>query len=317
MVSETGLTMNIHSKQCTFAIFGSAARGDNDMFSDRDLLIVSDDDGTLREMKAKYDSVGWSSTAYSWSRLQRASDQGSLFVQHLKQESKILSDPSDRLAHLLAKYSTKASYKRESNGAASLVGTLMQHLPRCDAGPMWTLDVLSVGFRSLAVANLAENGIYAFSNSGIIDGLTRIGMVNKEDIPQLSTLRRFKSLYRQGVVDRRIGWCDIFDWIRLVDRIFVLGLSSRCVRTIEIIDLALSDGNAVQTDSDWYARCRRIESALCMLRPRQNRELAEFRKQRENLFRIVKSPNSYAWHFTGGHKATQGSLSDLAEICAV
>ena len=165
--------MSIQSQQNAFAIFGSEARGDNDIFSDRDLLIVSEDETRLREMKCKYESIGWSCTAYSWSRLQQAADQGSLFVQHLKQESKILSDPSDRLADLLAQYSTKANYKRESNGAASLLGTLVQHLPRCDAGPMWTLDVLSVGFRSLAVANLADNGIYAFANSGIINGLTR------------------------------------------------------------------------------------------------------------------------------------------------
>ena len=309
--------MIIHSREDAIAIFGSAARGDNDAFSDRDLLIVSEDETTLREMKAKYDSVGWSCTAYSWGRLQRAADQGSLFVQHLKQESKVLTDPSDRLAHLLAQYSTKTSYKREWDGAASLVGNLMQHLPQCDAGPMWTLDVLSVGFRSLAVANLADNGIYAFSNSGIIDGLTRINMIRKEDRPQLNALRRYKSLYRQGIIDKRIRWCDIFDWIKLVDRIFALGLNSRCVPTIEIVELALADNSTVRTDSGWYARCRRIESALWMLRPRRSRERADFQKQRQKLFRIVKSPNSYAWHFTGGHKSIQGSLSDLAEICAV
>ncbi len=308
--------MIIHSREDAFALFGSAARGDNDIFSDRDLLIVSDDEAILHEMKSKYDSIGWSCTAYSWSRLQRAADQGSLFVQHLKQESKVLSDPSDRLAHLLAQYSTKTSYKHERDGAASMVGNLMQHLPQCDAGPMWTLDVLSVGFRSLAVANLADNGIYAFSNSGIISGLTRIGMVSKEDRPQLNVLRRFKSLYREGVIDKRVGWCDIFDWIKLVDRVFTLGLSSRCVHTLGIVELALADAT-MQTDSDWYARCRRIESALWMLKPRQNRDRAEFERHRQKLFRIVKSPNSYAWHFTGGHKSIQGSLSDLAEICAV
>ena len=317
MVSQTGVTMTVNSRQNAFAIFGSAARGDNDIFSDRDLLIISDDETSLREMKSKYGSVGWSCTAYSWTRLQHAADQGSLFVQHLKQESKILSDPSDRLAHLLAQYSTRTSYKSESNGSASLLGNLMQHLPRCDVGPMWTLDVLSVGFRSLAVANLADNGIYAFSNSGIIDGLTRIGMISREDRPQLNVLRRFKSLYRQGVVDKQIGWCDIFDWIRLVDRIFALGLSSRCVGTIEIVESALADGSTAQTDSNWYTRCRRIESALWMLKPRQNRERAEFRAHRQKLFRTVKSPNSYAWHFTGGHKSIQGSLSDLAESSAV
>ena len=317
MASQTGSTVTIHSEQTAFALFGSAARGDSDIFSDRDLLVVSDDDTALREMRAKYEAFGWSCTAYSWSRLQRAADDGSLFVQHLKQESRVLRDPSSRLAHLLAQYSPKASYKRESDGAASLVGTLMQHLPLCDAGPMWTLDVLSVGFRSLAVATLADNGMYEFSNSGIIEGLTRVGMLSKDDGNRLNVLRRFKSLYRRGVLDRRIGWCDTFDWIRLVDETFALGLSSRSVGTTEIIELALADKVTGQRDSDWYARCRRVESALWMLNPRRNAEAVGFRKQRQELFRIVESPNSYAWHFTAGYNTIQGRLSALAEMSAV
>ena len=309
--------MTVHSQQSAYALFGSAARGDNDIFSDRDLLVVSDNAVALRKMKSNYDSVGWSCTGYSWSRLQRAADQGSLFVQHLKQESRVLSDPSDRLAHLLAQYSTKNSYKRESNSAASLVGNLMQHLPQCDAGPMWALDVLSVGFRSLAVATLADNGIYAFSNSGMIDGLTRIGIASKEDGPRLDGLRRFKSLYRKGVIDKRVRWSDIFDRIKLVDRIFALGLSSKRVRTIETLEVALKEGGTVQTESDWYTKCRRIESALWILRPRQDTDNAEFLERRQKLFRIVKSPNTYAWHFTSGLKSIQSSLFDLAEISAL
>ena len=309
--------MSIQTQENAFALFGSAARGDNDIFSDLDLLIISDNETILRQMKAKYSSAGWSCTAYSWSRLQHAADQGSLFVQHLKQEAKILSDPSDRLAHLLAKYSTRSDYKRESDSAASLLGNLIQHLPQCDVGPMWTLDVLSVGFRSLAVANLANHGIYAFSNSEMISGLSQIGIASKADGHHLSRLRRFKSLYRQGSIDEQIRWCDIFDWIKLVDNVFALGLSSRCVRAIEIVELALADCSTMTEDWDWYARCRRIESALWMLKPRQGRDQREFRQHRRKLFRIVKSPNTYAWHFMGGYKSIQADLSTLAESCAV
>ena len=167
--------MTTYSQETTFAIFGSTARGDSDTFSDRDMLIVSNDETDLRLLKSKYNSAGWSCTAYSWSRLQGAANQGSLFVQHLKQESKILSDPSNRLAHLLDQYSPKGSYKHESAGTATLLGNLTQHMPQCSEGPMWTVDVLSVGFRSLAVASLADNGIYAFSNADIINGLSRAG----------------------------------------------------------------------------------------------------------------------------------------------
>ena len=309
--------MTLGSQQAAFAVFGSAARGDNDRFSDSDLLIVSDDRTALMGMRAEYDAAGWSCTAYSWKRLQRAADQGSLFVQHLKQESKILWDPSDRLANVLAGYSTNPSYKRVSDGASSLLGDLIQHLPECDAGPMWTLDVLFVGFRSLAVATLADEGIYAFSNSDIIGGLVRIGMVGNMDGQELSWLRRYKSLYRRGAIGGDISWQDVFHMIRLVDRVFALELSSRCAGTTEIVELGLASCNAAQTELDWYARCRRIESALLMLKPRDSRARAQFRERRDRLFGIVKSPGNYAWHFTTGRKAIQNNLAELAQTCAV
>ena len=263
------------------------------------------------------DAAGWSCTAYSWARLQRASDQGSLFVQHLKQESKVLRDPSERLSELLARFSPKPSYTREAFGAASLLGNLVQDLPQCDAGPMWTLDVLSAGFRSLAVANLADHGIYAFANSEIIDGLVKIGMLRREDGYRLHSLRQFKSLYRKGMIDKRIKWRDIYDWIRIVDRTFALELSSRNARTVEILDLALADVKGTRSGVDWYSRCRRVESALLMLRPRDRGESIEFFRHRQRLFKIVKEPNAYAWHFLNGYQSIQHNLEYLAGISAV
>ena len=301
----------------SLAVFGSAARGDHDLFSDRDLLIVMDDQAALRALKAHYDSLGWSCTAYSWSRLQHAANQGSLFVQHLKQEAKIIRDPSDRLAALLDRYNTKSSYKREAEGAASLLGDLTQQLPLCDAGPMWTMDVLSVGFRSLAVARLADYGIYSFANTEILDGLIRTGLIRQSDAYQLQPLRQFKSLYRKGLMDKRVDWRTTYDLLGLIDRVFMLGFSTGRAGTRDILELALADSNNAGWSSDWYVRCRRIESALLMLKPRQHKQRAEFIKHRQDLFKIVKSPNSYASHFTRGYAATQRNLSDLAEICAV
>ena len=309
--------MNYHSRETALAVFGSAARGDNDIFSDRDLLIVSEDEGVLRGLKAQYESVGWSCTPYSWSRLQKAAEQGSLFVQHLKQEALILCDPADRLSHLFALYSPKSNYKKEGEGAAALLGTLMEHLPRCEAGPMWTLDVLSVCFRSLVVARLADEGVYVFSNDGLIGGLSHIGSINEQEGAQLSVLRQFKSLYRRGTIDRGIGWLDVFENIRLIDKIFRLGLSCHCAKTLDILELALANGGGENSDAHWYGRCRRFESALLMLKPKEHREGFEFSKKRHILTGIVKSPNTYAWSFIDGYGAMQGNLAELAEMSVV
>ena len=300
-------------KTPAFALFGSAARGDHDVYSDKDLLIVSDSPANLRTLKASFSHQGWSCTLYSWQRLQHAADQGSLFVQHLKQEAKILRDPSDRLAELLANFSPKASYKREANGAASLLGDLTDFLPRCDAGPMWTMDVMSVSFRSLAVATLADEGIYSFANSDIMNGLARIGLLHRQDGYELEVLRRYKSLYRNGVLDKHVGWKSTYELLALIDRIFRLGLSVRRVDTLANVEQAL----ARQNSAEWYVKCRRIESVLWMLRPRQNQTDVDFVQKRNYLFKLVQSPNGYAWHFTGGHAATQKRLFDLATMCQV
>ena len=309
--------MNFDNPQLSLALFGSVARGDYDAYSDRDLLVVSDKSAALQALKASYDSLGWSSTAYSWPRLQHAADSGSLFVQHLKQESIIISDPTDHLAQLLAKYSPRGSYTRECSSSASLVGNLLEKMPKCEDGPMWALDVLAVGFRSLAVATLADDGIYAFSNSEILEGLSRIGKVKKEDNQKLGALRRFKSLYRKRIRAKRVTWSHVYSRIKLVDRAFSLGLSCSVVPQSVALDLAVANREYPQLEGEWYIRCRKIESAICTLVPRHRGVEAEFKERRERLLKIVRSPNTYAWHFTGGLQLTQSSLNDLIEISAV
>ena len=182
---------------------------------------------------------------------------------------------------------------------------------------MWTVDVLSVGFRSLAVAKLADDGIYSFSNSGILNGLVRIGLIDQADGGQLWPLRQYKSLYRRGMYDKRVTWNSTYDLLSLVDRVFGLGLSVCRVDSRDILEGALANHGSRQSTPDWYVRCRRIESALWTMKPRQNRYRAEFQQKRRNLFKIVKSPSSYAWHFTGGYAAIQQNLSELAEMCEV
>ena len=309
--------MTAQTQTEAIALFGSAARGDNDAFSDSDLLIVSDDRTVLKELKAKHDMQGWSSTAYSWKRLQRAADRGSLFVQHLKQESKTIRDPTDRLGHLFAEYEPKPTYARELDSAFSLVGELMQTLPLCRSGPMWALDILSVGFRSMAVAKLADHGIYAFANEELTGGLTRIGTLSKGEGRQLNQLRRFKSMYRRGTIDESVTWTSTFEWIRLIDRALGIGLNPRCTKPIDVVELALLKCSAEDADANWYARCRRVEAALWVLKPHSESDMQEYQRLRQRLFRLIRSPSDYTWQFRGGYDSIQRTLRALAMMSAL
>ena len=308
--------MTTHIEEMAIALFGSVARGDEDAFSDRDLLVVAHSPSTLYANKAVYETAGWSCTAYSWDRLHTAAEQGSLFVQHLKQEAIVLMESSHKLSHLLARFSAKGSYDSEFSGALSLLGSLVQYLPNCKAGPMWTLDTLSVGFRSLAVTKLANDGIYAFSNEAIINGMVHKGMINRSEGAKLMYLRKFKSLYRRGLISKNASWPETFEYIRLIDKAFALGLSSSRVRMTDTLDLALASDNARQCPISWYAKCRLIEAALLMLTPRRYNDKEEFRSRRSRLLNLVRSPNTYAWHFTRGQHKTLDQLALLVNISA-
>ena len=309
--------MNINEYQTSVAVFGSAARGDHDRFSDNDLLIVSDDFATLKFMQAKYSLKGWSCTAYSWPRLQRAADRGSLFVQHLKQESSIIRDPTDRLRNLFTRFSTNSSYNHELDGAANLLGDLIETLPNCNSGPMWTLDVLSVSFRSLAIPILANEGIYSFANSDIIHGLIRIGVLSKSDASSLWKLRQYKSLYRRGVIENQVDWAGAHDLVQIIDHTFRLGLSIRRIHTRDVLDYALACENSLRWSTEWYVRCRRFESALWMLKPLHNIHFSEFKQKRHDLFKIVKAPSSYGWRFSHEYDDLQRNLLELANVSAI
>lgn len=74
------------------AIFGSAARGDADAISDRDILIVDDDCDVLRKRSVILKNDGFSVASYTFRKLQALAQHGALFLQHLKLEAVIISD---------------------------------------------------------------------------------------------------------------------------------------------------------------------------------------------------------------------------------
>src|SRR6266566_3235713 len=102
--------MNLPMGIDAVAHYGSRVRGDHDHFSDRDVLLVSDDDRVLDEAKASLSKQGYSCASYDWSKLHLLASKKALFIQHLKQESRIVFDKGSKLQSLLATYSPAATY---------------------------------------------------------------------------------------------------------------------------------------------------------------------------------------------------------------
>jgi hypothetical protein len=241
------------------AVFGSQARGDADLLSDRDVLVVSSGRDGIPDRQSTVKTNGWNSTVYSWDQLERAIARHSLFVLHLKREAVILRDPGCRLRHCLSQATPRASYSWERAEARELIGTL-ERVPTASWAPGWALDVLATGFRSLAIAELADRGIFAFSMAAVLENLCYCGLVRCDDTPLLSTLRIWKQSFR-NTRHLRPRRQDLLQLVDVVDRRFRLGLHARFVPGAEFVEHTVG---AVRTDPHWYRAARESEAALLL-----------------------------------------------------
>jgi hypothetical protein len=192
------------------AVFGSAARGDSDALSDRDILIVDDDIVLLKSRAKALSSEGWSVASYTFAKLEALARQKALFIQHLKLESTIRVDHSGRLTSILGDFTPKADYGEEilQNGVlAALAGVV----PRGGKGALLSADILYVTVRNFGVLSLAERGIHAFGFHTVTEALEAEGLIEPGGARALSALRFLKCLYRSGETTSGKSARDVID----------------------------------------------------------------------------------------------------------
>jgi len=273
------------STNIAVAVFGSAARGDQDNLSDRDVLIVSpaleDAHDTMRSLRAR----GWSPTLFTWKRLDQAARSGDLFVSHLQRESRITRDPDNTLAHLLDGFSPRTSYAPRFWRAAELL-LAIEHVPAEPSCQLWALDVAAVTYRALAVALLANEGIFRFSPHGIRSELLRLGRLKSTEPDPYAALRCFKWHYRSGRTLPRTTTRQMLGLLNAVDRIFALGVHFRSTEADNFVASALESS---YSHMGWYTRARRLEGALALLSPTSEHD----REAITRISRRLKAPSEY------------------------
>ncbi len=179
------------------ALFGSAARGDADALSDRDVLIVDDDLEVLVARSAELEAQGASVAPYTFAKLSALATQGALFLQHLKLEAQVIRDKGGRLARLLADFSPRSDYSMEIADNAAL-SALAGSVPTGAKGILLAADILYVSVRNHGVLSLAERGVHAYAFDAVTNGLEAEGLIAPGGARALGSLRFLKCLYRSG-----------------------------------------------------------------------------------------------------------------------
>lgn len=176
------------------AIFGSVARGDNDILSDRDLLVISENRAQSQSISVLR-SQGFSPAAYTWHSFDLLARHRSLFLFHLKFESKIIKDDNDRLTKFLSSIEAPQNYSSTLSQSVALA-ELTSYVPNDEQLKLWAADVLAVAVRNYLVAFVARQGKYVFAYSSLIDIANESFNLAPDEKQALLELRSWKALYR-------------------------------------------------------------------------------------------------------------------------
>lgn len=179
------------------ALFGSAARGDADALSDRDVLIVDDDVKRLAARTAELQANGVSVASYTFAKLAALAKMGALFVQHLKLEALVTRDDGARLSRLLKDFEPRTDYSFEIAENAKL-SALAGAVPTGGRGLLLAADILYVSVRNHGVLSLAERGVHVYAFDAVAAGLEVTGLIAPGGARALGALRFLKCLYRNG-----------------------------------------------------------------------------------------------------------------------
>jgi hypothetical protein len=234
-------------------LFGSAARGDFDRYSDRDLLLVATRPDDLRAAAALYSAAGWSCSLYSWHTLKRLCSRGGFFVEHLRREGKLLRDLDDALAHQIAIARCKTSYSEEIEQARQLFGVI-EFVPETFWGASWALDILMVAVRSFGYATLANRGMYVFNYNQMLGHLVNFGLLSRCARLQLAELRIWKVRYRKG--HYCASWNHALPLICEADRLMKIDLHVRRLHPHQYVERA---ARGYCAEYGWYANIRSLE----------------------------------------------------------
>ena len=179
--------------------FGATARGTADGLSDRDVLIVASERCRSSELKTRWTKQGWSVAVYSPSRFEKMCDQGSLFVQHLKLEGRLLFDEGGWLESRLRHSQPKDSYKSDASASVALA-LPMERFPEDEtiSQRLIVADLGFVAFRNFGICHLSNTGRLSFDFGEIVARVAGDLSLTSREKELLLRLRLGKANYRSG-----------------------------------------------------------------------------------------------------------------------
>ena len=177
--------------------FGSSIRGDFDVSSDRDILVLSDS-GSERESEERLlGKQGYSVSAFTLRGAHYMSERGNLFIKHVFDEGVLLSGSLSLYDGMRSAWRHAPSYDEDIEETVD-ISEVMMSAPRCCNSIPVLIDITATSLRNILIRKLAEKGIYAFSCKRVISESVRTGLLDERAKRPLEMCRYIKNSYRRG-----------------------------------------------------------------------------------------------------------------------
>lgn len=182
---------------CQVVEFGSKTRGDSDLSSDRDILLIGKTWSEINTLKEKYKQSGYSVSAFKEDKARFLINHGSLFFKHILDEGVFVDGEFGAYSSLISNWSPARDYEDEIDENLDLLEVL-SFIPETEKGITTAIDILICSVRNILIRRLANQGSYVFSWSRIFNEAKCRGIITGEDISVFICARKIKNSHREG-----------------------------------------------------------------------------------------------------------------------
>jgi len=177
--------------------FGSGRRGDCDLTSDRDLLLIASDWGQITTETARKSAEGYSISAFLFDKAAYLIKRGSLFFKHICDEGVLVSGSEDGYRNLISGWQAADDYSEEFHENIDLL-EVVRFVPKSSEGVAVIVDILISSVRNILIRRLACDGEYVFSWGSVLAAAQKRKIIKAEDVQVFLFARHIKNRYRQG-----------------------------------------------------------------------------------------------------------------------
>ena len=195
--------------------FGSRKRGDFNMSSDKDMLLVGSNLEELFKEKEKRKDDGHSVTCMTMDKAKYMVNHGSLFFKHIVDEGHLVEGCKEKYLGIIEGWKAAPNYQREIDGNVELF-EILSYLPKTAKGILAATDIATISIRNILIRKLASLGLYVFSWEQVSSTAVNLNFIDLNEKIILLHARQIKNYYRQG--------CDIQLSIFFLERLLgILG----------------------------------------------------------------------------------------------